>query len=126
MTAEPEPRAQLDPFAERVARNDAVFRESNERIMAVAESLEMDQRLPLPVICECADVSCTTILQVTAQQYEAVRREPTWFINAPGHVRSARGWGRVVAELDGFTIIEKIGDAGELTTELDPRNEDSP
>ena len=108
--------------AERVALNDAAFRNANEAIRAKAESWELDGRLP--VICECADPGCTELLQLTAPEYEEVRADARWFINVPGHHVSARGWARVVEERDRYAIVVKIGEAGEIVEQLDPRNED--
>jgi hypothetical protein len=116
---------QRDPVAERVARNDARFREANEKILAAAESLDFTPDELLPFLCECADVLCTTVVQLTAREYERVRRTPVHFVNARGHESNAQGWVRVVVELDRYTIVEKVGDAGELAAELDPRKERS-
>jgi hypothetical protein len=111
--------------AERVARNDAIFREANEGIRAVAAAatgLQDDDLLPF--LCECADVHCTEIIQLTAPEYEAVRSEPTRFVKAHGHVRNAHGWARVVEERDRYTVAEKVGEAAAIAAELDPRAED--
>jgi len=116
-----------DPVAEVVGRNDATFRDSNERINDVAETTELGQSGALiPFLCECADKSCTTIVRLTRQEYEAVRRDPALFLNAKGHDVNARGWGRVVQEFDRYSVIEKIGDAAEVAVELDPRRGVSP
>lgn len=117
---EREPLEAIDPVALRVAQNDAAFREANEQIAGLARSFESDAGT-LPVLCECADVSCTEVVQLSSREYEAVRSRSTWFINAPGHDRNALGWGRVVQAFDRYTIVEKIGDAGEVVAELDPR-----
>jgi hypothetical protein len=116
--------SQPDPVAERVARNDATFRESNEEIARVARSFELEEEALLPVLCECADTTCTEVLQLTSREYEDVRRVPTWFINAHGHEVSAQGWARVVVAFDRYAVVEKIGEAGEIAAELDPRSGD--
>jgi hypothetical protein len=110
--------------AERVARNDARFRESNEQLLAVSEALDFGSDELLPFLCECADVQCTTIVQLTGREYEHVRRSPVQFINARGHEENAQGWARVVDEFDRYTIVEKVGAAGELAAELDQRRGD--
>ena len=84
--------------AERVARNDARFREANEQLQEAAESLGFEPDARTPYLCECADLGCTTVLQLTAVEYESVRRSPVLFINAHGHERTAQGWARVVEE----------------------------
>jgi len=59
-------------------------------------------------------------VQLTLAEYEDVRRNAV-FINARGHVANAPGWARVVEERNGYTLVEKIGDAAAVATELDPR-----
>ena len=110
-----------DPVAELVGRNDAIFREANERILNAAVEMELDDSGLLPFLCECAAVGCTTVVRLTSAEYEAVRQDATRFINAPGHVVNGRGWARVVDEREGYTIVEKTGDAAEVAEELDPR-----
>jgi hypothetical protein len=113
---------QRDPEAERVARNHAIFREANERIRDVAASMHVSESELLPFLCECADGNCTTILKLTGSEYEAVRHAPSLFINAKGHDVSAQGWARVVDEFEQYSVIEKLGDAAEIASELDPRH----
>jgi hypothetical protein len=111
----------VDASAERVARNDAAFREWYEEIRAKAAEWEMDGLLP--ALCECSDLHCIKVVHVTPQQYEAVRSNPRWFINAPGHHVNDQGWAIVVSENDRFAVVEKIGEAGQIAEELDPRDD---
>src|SRR5205823_14851784 len=46
--------------AERIARNDATFRQANEEIERAAEPLGIE---PIPFLCECADERCTEIVK---------------------------------------------------------------
>ena len=108
-------------MAERVGRNDASFREANERINDLAESMELEDGRMLPFLCECADVSCTQIVQLTGPEYEAIRKHPARFFNAPGHEVNAKGWARVLEERDGYVVLDKVGDAAEVAEQLDPR-----
>jgi hypothetical protein len=105
--------------AARVARNDARFRESNEAIERTAERFGFEGLIPF--ICECADRTCTDLVRVSLAEYEQVRANPTWFINAPGHQVNAQGWAVPVAENERFLTVEKIGRAGEIAEDLDPR-----
>jgi hypothetical protein len=108
-------------LAERVARNDATFREANEEIRAQAAEWRMDGLLP--ALCECADLRCTEVVNLTPQEYEVVRSNPRWFINAPGHQVNGHGWAQAISENDRFVLVEKIGEAGEIAEELDPRQD---
>jgi hypothetical protein len=107
--------AEQDPTAERVAANDATFRDANERIEEKATELGIDH--PVPFICECAEPRCHELISPGLAEYEAVRAQPTWFINVPGHERTAGPHARVVAEHDGYVVVEKVGRAAELVSE---------
>jgi hypothetical protein len=112
-----------DGVAERVARNDARFREANERIVSTADSMELDHSEVLPFLCECAEETCTTVLQLSRGEYEAVRAHPTRFINARGHAENGRGWVRVLNQFERYVVVEKVGEAAEIVAGLDPRGQ---
>ena len=96
------------------ARNQAVWREVNERI----EQVVADARHP-EFICECADMDCLETLELTIAEYEAIRESPVRFPVIPGHVDT--DFARVVEENEGYVIVEKVGVAGEIAERLDPR-----
>lgn len=101
-----------------MARNDARYREANERIEAAAENYSVSG--PIPFICECADPRCTAVVMLTLQEYERIRAEPTHFLNLPGH-ELADGHVRVVRRQPGHLVVEKLGRAAEIVRKLDPR-----
>src|SRR4051812_50219639 len=96
--------------AERVARNDSTFRHANEQIERAAEPLGIE---PVPFLCECAEERCTEIVRLTLAQYEAVRAEPRWFVNAPGHEQSGGPPATAAADCGGNPAGGKGGGAGE-------------
>lgn len=102
-----------EPSAERVARNNVVFREANDKIGERAVLLDVVAE-PVPFICECADSGCTDVILLTLDEYSRVREHQTRFINAPGHDRAAGGWAKVVEPHDGYVVVEKVGLAAEL------------
>jgi hypothetical protein len=103
--------------AERIGRNDAIFRQANERISEVAEAAHFDEQVPF--ICECADPACREIVPMMLDEYADVRREPRLFLNVPGHQASAQGWGQVVESHNHYVVVEKVGPAGEVAEQLD-------
>jgi ribulose 1,5-bisphosphate synthetase/thiazole synthase len=107
---------------ERIAQNDATFRNANERIGAAAGAY--DVKMPIPFICECADPTCMEIVRLDLDQYEEVRANSRHFLNIPGHETVAQGAAVVVSERDGYVIVEKTGHAGEVVEALDERNAD--
>jgi len=107
---------------ERVARNDALFREANEGIQDAASTYGVLERIPF--ICECADGNCRELLVLSMDEYEEIRRNPRHFLNAPGHVRAAQGAAEVVDDRGRYTTVEKTGYAGDIVEGLDPRRGD--
>ena len=111
--------------AERIARNDSVFRDANEQIGMKAREQHAADDAALPFICECAEPSCTTILQLTLVQYEEVRVDSRQFLNALGHDR-AEGRVEVMLKNHSYLVVRKSGRAGEVADELDPRRAGRP
>src|SRR5512132_132004 len=107
---------------ERIAKNDATFRDANERIAAAAGAYGLD--FPVPFICERADPTCSQIVPLELGHYEKIRAVSRHFLNTPGHDAAAQGAAVVVAERDGYVIVEKIGHAGDVVEALDERNAD--
>ena len=105
---------------ERIAENDATFRRANERISAAAETFRVDT--PVPFVCECADPECSEVVRLRLEDYEEIRADSRHFFHIPGH-RDADGTaGVVVAERDGYVMVEKTGRAAEIAEALDERN----
>lgn len=109
----------MDAREERLARNEALFREVNERVRAVAAQHGGEPHL-YQFFCECSNVDCTFQLEATLGEYEAVRARPNRFLVAPDH------WlpevETVAERTDRWWVVEKHGDAAELAEELDPRS----
>ncbi len=99
---------------ERAARNEATFREANEDIANVAA--EMHEIPLVPFLCECEDVRCTAIVQLTLDTYRNVRSNRRRFVVQTGHDGDARSIGGG----QGFAVIEKDGRAGDIVEELAP------
>jgi len=103
--------------AERVARNEALFRHANEQIEAAATSFRIE---PVPFLCECADERCTEIVKLPLAEYEEVRADSRRFLTAPGH-EAIHDHGRVIEHRDTYVVVEKTGAAGDLAEQLDER-----
>jgi hypothetical protein len=103
-----------------VARNDAIFRDANERIERAAVKFAGTD--PVPFICECAEPSCRDVILLPLAEYERVREHSTWFVVTPGHEASAGDSAEIVETKDGYHVVEKVGRAAEVAAELDPRS----
>ena len=109
----------MDARQERLARNEALFREVNERVLAIA-AVHGDDDHVYEFYCECSNVDCTFHLRATIAQYEAVRAHPDRFLIAPSH--SLPEIETVVEKRDEWWVVEKQGEPGQLVEELDPRS----
>ena len=105
--------------AERVGRNDATFREANERVQRMAAMGAAIEQVPF--ICECAEETCTEIVRLSLEEYESIRARPTDFLNAPGHESAVGPHAEVVERYDRYIVVRKTGRAGEIAAALDPR-----
>jgi hypothetical protein len=109
-----------DGRAERAAMNQLLFRDINERM----KNLESGFSVLVPVgawICECANDACAERVQMSAEEYEAIRSSGTRFLVAPSNEHVWPDVERVVESTDHYWVVEKTGDAGELAERLDPR-----
>jgi hypothetical protein len=102
---------------ERLAKNESFFRQVNERIKDVAATFQGPESYEF--LCECADAGCTERIELTREEYEWVRAKPARFVLAPGHV--APEVEHVVEEDTNHVVVEKLGVAGQIASELDPR-----
>jgi len=69
--------------------------------------------------CECADLTCTAMMDLRLSEYEAVRSQPNQFAVLPGHVYPDVE--EVVAEHDRYVIVSKLGVAAEIAEKTYPR-----
>ena len=108
-----------DRTEERMAANEATFREANERIEERARELEFEQ--PVPFLCECGEPSCQAIVRLSLDQYEAVRSSGVRFFILPEHEATAAAAGSIVERHETYLVVEKTGRAGEVAERRDPR-----
>jgi hypothetical protein len=106
---------------ERLARNEAIFREVNERTRSLQDRFGPEDPTTSyeEYLCECGDQLCVERVKLTVAEYESVRAESTQFVVRPGH--SVPRVERVVLENDRYLVVVKLGDAAEVAAERDPR-----
>ena len=105
----------------RLALNEAMFREVNERVEDMTNTFESGTGT-FEIVCECADTACTERLSVPAGVYERVRADATHFLLSPGHEEPTVE--RVIEAHDSYVVVEKEGGDVERVVELtDPRND---
>jgi hypothetical protein len=109
----------MDERLERQARNEALFREVNDRIAELGEEAQagwapMDGQIEF--FCECGrEGGCGARVAMTPEEYALVRGESDRFATAAGHHNPALE--RVVAQTARFVIVDKIPAAEPLVAE---------
>ena len=87
------------------ARNQALFREVNERIEQLAVGVGGHNSY----ICECGDRRCTRPVELTRAEYQAVRKYANRFAVLPDHVDPATE--TVVEQYGRYSVVEtRTGD----------------
>jgi hypothetical protein len=103
---------------ERKARNQSLFRDVNEEIEALH-----DQRFSaddwFTIVCECGGAGCAERIELTREEYEALRADPTHFLVAQGHVDGDVDC--LVVQRDGYAIVANVGVAAHIARRTYPR-----
>jgi hypothetical protein len=89
----------------RLARNQALFREVNERIVEMCSNGEA-----VAFLCECSDPECVTTILMRPDDYEHIRAASARFLVTPGHELPEIE--RVVSRENGHVIVEKLIETG--------------
>ena len=99
----------MDAIQERVALNEALFREVNENILKASD----DGRHPdAQFVCECGERNCEARVTLTMDEYQAVRIDPLRFFCKPGH--EIPHTEAVVERYDSYIVVEKPPEVGPL------------
>jgi hypothetical protein len=112
--------AEPQSFSDRVALNEALFRQVNERVKDVSEASWALEGSPTDFVCECGIRDCTERVRMRLSEYEAVRAQPATFFVMPAHVIPEVE--RVVADHSSYVIVEKFPEEDDVARETDPRS----
>jgi hypothetical protein len=114
----------VDERLERQARNEALFRDVNERIAtlgAAAEAWSPDGTVEF--LCECGENGgCGERIRVPLEVYERVRAQDDRFVVRPGHETPELE--RAVEWSDDYVVVDKVR-AAEPFVQDDPRGNPS-
>ena len=106
----------------RLAGNEALFREVNERVAEVATHyIEVETHAEkVDFTCECGRADCAEPISMTLIEYETIRAEPTHFGVVPEHEQPEIE--TVIEQHPSYFVVEKREqDAQEVARETDPR-----
>ena len=103
----------------RLARNQVLFREVNERLRELGEGFSLVSDTA-EFVCECGQADCTARVRMSLADYEKVRSDPKRFIVIKGH--ELPEYEHIVEEREEYLVVEKRpgGPAGIAISE-DPR-----
>ena len=100
---------------EQIALNETTFRQVNEGI----EEGRRNRDGLVPFVCECGELGCNAIVEVTLREYEEVRAGARCFLVRPGHVADFE---ELLHEEDRYAVVRKPeGPLGEIADRTDPR-----
>jgi hypothetical protein len=100
---------------QRVAMNEATFRKVNEGMQAGQEPTGL-----LTFLCECGRLGCNRLIELTRDEYEAVRADPRTFAILDGH--EIADVEDVVERHERYVVVQKRGTPEEEVAEnTDPR-----
>ena len=97
----------------RAARNQALFRAVNEKMRKLNEDLASATGTFM-IACECSDAQCLEMIEISAEEYLAVRGEPRHFVILEGHVVPEIE--TVIRETPGWIVVEKKEELAEHLT----------
>ena len=101
--------------AVRTARNESLFRTVNERVNELNgafDALAKDAEW----ICECGNTECLEPIQMTHEEYEAVRaRGGDCFFVRPDEAHVAQDVEAIVERHERYWLVQKIGVAAEIS-----------
>ena len=76
--------------------------EANDHIRKTQAGLGLGDDDRLPFLCECDDVTCRSLIRLTAAEYAEVRVSPNRFVVVEGHTYA----GRAVMSGEGYVVVE--------------------
>ena len=93
-------------------RGHLLFREVNDRIFEAALSFGLRE---IEFICECLDTTCAHRVQLTSEEYRAVRAHRDTYVVCAGHEDADVD--QVVSSHDGHLVVraEVVDDVGRAT-----------
>jgi hypothetical protein len=115
-------RAVVDEHTkDRIAKNEVLFREVNERVQELERERQddADPGLRWEFLCECGRATCAEPIRMTRAEYEQIRSNAVHFAVLPGHERPEVE--RIHHRTDRFFVIEKLPEEQDVARATDPR-----
>jgi hypothetical protein len=102
---------------ERIARNEAAYRDVNEAIEAGRQRDDADP--PGSFMCECGKLGCNQLVELTIAEYEGVRTNARHFFMRDGH--EIPDVETVIERHERYIVAEKKPETAHVVEHTDPR-----
>lgn len=109
----------MDARTRRIAENESLFRDINDRLGRDLQRLGADPG-PVEFVCECGMVDCADPVTLSAAEYERVRSDALLFAVVPGH--ELPDVEDVVESNERFAVVRKGPESQPLVEQTDPRS----
>jgi len=102
----------------RAARNEDLFRRLNERLRALAEHAQHEPVATATepslerFVCECVQTDCSLVVELTVDEYTAVRATGRRFLVYPDASHTSPDLEAIVERHDRYWVVQKKGEAG--------------
>jgi hypothetical protein len=111
----------VDERQQQMGRNEALFREVNERIEELNATFQVTTD-EFEIVCECGDGACDERVTVSTSEYERIRSDPTLFMLVPGH-EDATAEAVVEEDQGNYVVVRKHpGGPADLAAETAPNS----
>ena len=99
----------MDQIDERIALNEALFKDVNKNILKTSAEGRYEEA---HFICECGEISCEAKISLPVETYRAIRQNKLHFFVKPGHeIPKAE---TVLERHESYCLIEKPPEADPL------------
>jgi hypothetical protein len=105
---------------ERIALNETLFRDLNERIQEVVTTIALEVPDVLEIFCECGNADCVAKITLSLAEYEEVRAHAERFFIAPGH--EIPDVEDVLERRAAYWVVEKHEKEAQIARDRDPRS----
>jgi hypothetical protein len=103
----------------RIGKNEILYRAVNEEVHGLDARLGAASLPTQSFLCECGNMACTERIELTNEEYEQVRTDPTTFALVNGHELPEVEY--VVRRTDRYCVVRKrAGDPAELAARHAP------
>jgi hypothetical protein len=107
----------VDARDDRVARNEAVFRNVNRELEQASRAAGSDADDRLEIICECGQDDCGATVTLTISEYDESHGQRDRFVVSPGH--EDPDLERVVTRKEHYLVVDKFGEAEAIAEDAD-------